>query len=302
MALDVDSSLIKWSDVAEMQLQSKQHRDLLDIIDKLRSQGISQYVGLPQIIVCGDQSAGKSSVLEATSSLSFPAKDNLCTKFATELILRRNSVSTINIPIILGADRSPQEKENLRAFTPSVPTDNPRLGHVVETAKEAMGLSATGSGRVFSSDVLRVELSGPRQPHLTMVDLPGFFEAANRDQSDKDAAMVKSLAISYMQSPRSIILAVVSAKSDFALQSVTKHARRLDSEGMRTLGLITKPETLDKGSDSERAYLELAQNKDVKFALVGTSCATETSIRGACRFPNEIKSSLSSSQRVSRRP
>src|SRR4051812_22272475 len=71
-------------------LQSKEGRDILDIIDSLRSQGISQYVDLPQICVCGDQSSGKSSVLEAISGVAFPTKDALCTRFATELILRRS--------------------------------------------------------------------------------------------------------------------------------------------------------------------------------------------------------------------
>lgn len=267
MAPDAGGNLSELSNVADVQLQSKEHRDLLDIIDKLRSQGISQYVDLPQIIVCGDQSAGKSSVLEAISGLSFPTKDNLCTRFATELILRRNPVSAINIRIVPGADRTELEKEALCGFASSISTDNPSLDQVVEKAKEAMGLSSPGSGRVFSTDVLRVELSGPKQPHLTMVDLPGLFEAGNRAQSDDDAKIVKSLVLSYIQSPRSIILAVVSAKSDFALQSVTKHARRLDPKGIRTLGLITKPDTLDAGSDSERAYVDLAQNKDVNFRL-----------------------------------
>lgn len=262
-----DSRLPEWSNIAEAQLQSKEHRDLLDIIDQLRSQGISQYVDLPQIIVCGDQSAGKSSVLEAISGLSFPTKDSLCTRFATELILRRSSVSAIDISIVPGAERSEQEKNTLRAFAVSVSRDNPGLEQVVEKAREEMGLSSPGSNRDFSTDVLRVELSGPQQPHLTMVDLPGLFEAANREQSDDDAEMVKSLVLSYMESPRSIILAVVSAKSDFSLQSVTKHARRVDPEGTRTLGLITKPDTLGEGSDSEHAYLELAQNKDVRFRL-----------------------------------
>merc|ERR1711977_6001 len=70
-----------------------------------------------------------------------------------------------------------------------------------------------------------------------------------------------------MKRPRSIILAVVSAKSDFALQEVTELARNLDPEGMHTLGLITKPDTLDPGSDSESSYVRLAQNKDVVFRL-----------------------------------
>ncbi|KAL1953240.1 hypothetical protein VTO42DRAFT_3355 [Malbranchea cinnamomea] len=256
-----------WASAPEVKLESKEHRDLLDIIDNLRSQGISQYVDLPQIIVCGDQSAGKSSVLEAISGLSFPTKDTLCTRFPTELILRRSSVPAINISIVPGPERSEEEKQRLRDFTSSLPTDSPSLDHVVEEAKEAMGLSTPGSSRVFSTDVLRVELSGPQQPHLTMVDLPGLFEAGNRDQSEEDAEMVKSLVLSYMRSERSVILAVVSAKSDFALQSVTKYARQLDPEGLRTLGLITKPDTLDIGSDSERAYIDLAENRDVKFRL-----------------------------------
>ncbi|CAH0055843.1 unnamed protein product, partial [Clonostachys solani] len=67
-------------------LQSENHRDHLDIIDKL-----SRYVDLLQIVVYGNQSAGKGSVLEAISDLTLPTKDNLCTRFETELILRREA-------------------------------------------------------------------------------------------------------------------------------------------------------------------------------------------------------------------
>lgn len=98
-------------------LQSKDHRDLLDIIDNLRSQGINRFVDLPQIIVCGDRSAGKSSVLEAISHMSFPAKDNLCTRFATELILRRSVSMGVKVHIIPSLDRSKEEKKRLSAFS-----------------------------------------------------------------------------------------------------------------------------------------------------------------------------------------
>ncbi|KAI2622504.1 P-loop containing nucleoside triphosphate hydrolase protein [Hypoxylon sp. NC1633] len=244
-------------------LQSLEHRDLLDIIDKLRSQGISQFVDLPEIIVCGDQSSGKSSVLEAISGMSFPTKDNLCTRFATELILRRSPSTGIKVHISPSPDRSGDDKEKLEAF--EYIRGDLDIGQVVEDAKDAMGLNS--DEKVFSTDILRIEISGPSQPHLTMVDLPGLFLAGNKDQSEEDSKLVKSLVLSYMKKPRSIILAVVSAKSDFALQQVTQHARALDPNGVRTLGLITKPDTLDEGSDSERFYAELCQNKDVKFRL-----------------------------------
>ncbi|MBE3041346.1 dynamin family protein, partial [Candidatus Bathyarchaeota archaeon] len=245
-------------------LESQEHRDLLDIVDKLRSGGVSRYIDLPQIVVCGDQSSGKSSVLEAISGMAFPAKDNLCTRFATEVILRRAPTSAVSFSIAPAADRSQAEKEKLRAFSSTGSLDTLDLGQVVDDARSLMGV---GEQKAFSSDVLRVELSGPSQPHLTMVDLPGLFRAGNLEQSAEDADLVKNLVLSYMKRQRTIILAVVSAKSDFALQEVTQLARELDPKGHRTLGLITKPDTLDEGSDSEMAYLKLAQNNDVHFRL-----------------------------------
>jgi hypothetical protein len=86
------------------QPQSKEYRDLLAVADRLRKQGLSRDVDLPQIIVCGDQSSGKSSALETISGMSFPAKDNLYTRFATELILRRAPVAGIDISISPGSD------------------------------------------------------------------------------------------------------------------------------------------------------------------------------------------------------
>lgn len=168
------------------------------------------------------------------------------------------------VSINAGPERSLDEKEQLSRFHHEVDMTSLDLSSVVEHAKEAMGLSDT---KVFSSDTLRVELSGPSQPHLTMVDLPGLFRAGNSDQSVGDAATVRKMVHGYMRRPRSIILAVVSAKSDFALQEVTEVARQLDPKGIRTLGLITKPDTLDPGSDSEASYIKLARNEDVVFRL-----------------------------------
>ena len=92
-------------------LQSNDTRNLLDVVDTLRSHGISRYIDLPEIIVCGEQSSGKSSVLEAVSGVRFPSKDNLCTRFATELILRRGPVVPIKIRIVPGSQEERSESE-----------------------------------------------------------------------------------------------------------------------------------------------------------------------------------------------
>ena len=245
-------------------LQSKDHGQLLDVIDLLRSQGISHYVPLPQLIVCGDQSSGKSSVLEAVSGVRFPTKDNLCTRFATELILRRGSTTNATVAIMPGSERSDDERKKLLGFKPpTVRLDE--FPSLVDAAKKEMGLDS--DTEAFSDDVLRVEISGPEQPHLTLVDLPGLIHAENTKQSPKYVKLVSSLVQSYMAEARSIILAVVSAKNDYANQIVTKLARDVDPKGNRTLGIITKPDTLHVGSDSERAFQTLATNKDVVFRL-----------------------------------
>jgi len=70
-------------------LQSTDQRKVMDIVDKLRRTGLSGVVELPQLIVCGDQSSGKSSVLEAITEIPFPRKENLCTRFATEVRLNK---------------------------------------------------------------------------------------------------------------------------------------------------------------------------------------------------------------------
>jgi hypothetical protein len=57
-------------------------------------------VSLPQIVVCGDQLSGKSSVLEAITEIPFPRKENLCTRFATEIVLRRAPTPSIRTRII----------------------------------------------------------------------------------------------------------------------------------------------------------------------------------------------------------
>ncbi|KAF4960871.1 hypothetical protein FGADI_704 [Fusarium gaditjirri] len=241
------------------------HRDLLDIIDKLRFQGVSHYVDLPEIIVCGDQSAGKSSVLEAVSGMQFPIKDGLCTRFATELVLRRGPNISNKVSITPGESRFGEDKERLENWVPTASIDEEGLGVVTKEA-EAMMAIPTGTGE-FYEDTLRVELSGPEQPHLTMVDLPGLFRGVNKNQSDAGISIVHDMVERYMEQPRSIILTVVSAKYDYVLQEVTRMAKKADPEGLRTIGLITKPDTLDVGSPSEDYYFRLAQNTAAELYL-----------------------------------
>ena len=240
-------------------LQSKEHLKLLDEIDELRAYGVQDFVSLPQLVVCGDQSSGKSSVLEAITEIPFPRKDNLCTRFATEIVLRRAEEKKVLVKIVPSDDRSLEDAERLRGFNGSL-GDFDDLPRVIEEATDAMGL--TSSSYAFSKDVLSIEISGPDRPQLTIVDLPGLIHSENKSQSRADVEIVSQLVSAYINNKRTIILAVVTAKNDYANQIILQRARQVDPQGNRTLGIITKPDTLHAGSDSEKDFVSLAKNED----------------------------------------
>lgn len=101
----------------------------------------------------------------------------------------------------------------------------------------------------------------------TLVDLPGLIHSENKAQSKEDVRLIRSLVEEYISNERTIILAVVSAKNDYANQIILDYCRRIDSKGSRTLGIITKPDFLRPGSDNEKDWIDLAQNKDIYFEL-----------------------------------
>ncbi|KAI7196535.1 hypothetical protein KC352_g20746, partial [Hortaea werneckii] len=252
-------------------LQSQDSRRVMDIVDKLRRSGLSGIVQLPQLVVSGDQSSGKSSVLEAITEIPFPRKENLCTRFATEIILRRAPQVAILTKIIPDKVRPAEEKKRLEGFKRTI-VDFSELPDLMEEATNLMGLGgvddgAGGPARAFSRDVLSIEIAGPGRPHLTLVDLPGLIHSENKMQSKEDVELIRGLVDDYLKEKRTIIMAVVSAKNDYANQIILKKCRDVDPKGHRTIGIITKPDFLEPGSENEASWLELAENKDIFFEL-----------------------------------
>ncbi|GAW18677.1 hypothetical protein ANO14919_081580 [Xylariales sp. No.14919] len=241
-------------DAALGELNSTAASDLLNTIDNLRELQVGEIVNLPQIIVVGDQSSGKSSVLEAISGLRFPTKGGVCTRFATELVIRRAPETNIDVRINSAGPDSPR----LFHWTDF---DNNVLPQIIREASDQMGIRL-GSTKAFSRDVLRIEVTGPQVPSLTLVDLPGFFHSETEEQTREDKEIVRQIAEHYMKQPKSIILAVVSANLNLANQIVLEKARKHDPNRERTLGVITKPDLAGQGSEDEKKYLQLAKAQE----------------------------------------
>lgn len=246
--------------VAFDEFNSPEARALLNAIDDLRELQVGDIVDLPQIIVVGDQSAGKSSVLEAISRVRFPAKGDLCTRFATELRLRRAPETRIAVRI----DRDGSASSHHFHRTSF---DKDDLPGIINEAAKHMGIQPGNSANGLSRDILRVEIADPSVYPLTLVDLPGFFHAATSDQSQEGKKIAMKLAESYMQQPKSIILAVVSANQNLANQIVIQEARKHDPERERTIGIITKPDLTLPNTPNAKKYQQLIRGQESMHKL-----------------------------------
>lgn len=95
---------------------------LLRKIDELYACGVGEYVDLPQLVVVGDQSSGKSSVLEGLTKVNFPRDSGLCTRFMTQIIFRRElrlSERAISASILPSAESDPNEQQRMRSWRAS---------------------------------------------------------------------------------------------------------------------------------------------------------------------------------------
>jgi GTPase SAR1 family protein len=227
-------------------------------------------LSLPQLVVCGDQSAGKSSLLEALTEIPFPRNDNLCTRFATEIILRRGVVEKMIINVIPDPRRPATDQERIKAFTASI-TSLDKLPTIMAEATILIGIDGNSSSGLrsgaFARDVLRMEIEGPSRPQLTVVDIPGLIQTKTKGVADTDIDLVNEITDNYISQPRTVCLAVISATNDYANQGILTKVRKVDPDGERTLGVITKPDRLIKGSGMQESFIDLARNEDIFFKL-----------------------------------
>jgi hypothetical protein len=148
-------------------LQTAEQSRVLDIIAQLRKCGLNNVLQLPQIVICGDQSAKKSSVLKTLTEIPFPRSDNLCTRYATEIILKRAITNSLTIKVIPDSNRSAAKKKSINSFK-TVITNFDNLPDIMAKAISIINIESdllTGSiSRAFAKDVLSIEIKGPTKP------------------------------------------------------------------------------------------------------------------------------------------
>ncbi|OBT39085.1 hypothetical protein VE00_09922 [Pseudogymnoascus sp. WSF 3629] len=218
-------------------------------IDQLRELNVGTYIPLPQIAVVGDQSSGKSSLLESLTGFSFPRGAGLCTRYVTQITCCRAPETSVFISIIPRPNADETLKARLLQFQRRITQmENDDLAKIFEKANLAMGIRMSqtdeddGRGAI-SEDILKIEISGPDQDHLTVIDVPGIFRVPTPGlTTESDIVMVENMVKSYMSNRRTIILAVIPCNVDLATQEILKLAEAADPSGVRTMGVLTKPD------------------------------------------------------------
>lgn len=170
--------------------------------------------------------------------------------------------------ILPAASRGLVEREQFNAYCRHL-TAITELPDVISEVGNNMGVAGFGSadGYAFVEDVLRIKISGPIGMHLSVVDLPGLIAVPSEEQSDDDMQTVHRMVGSYASKPRTIILAVVQATNDIANQSIIQKSRLFDRIGQRTVGIITKPDLINEGTEKRIAML--ARNEDTTKLKLG---------------------------------
>ncbi|KAF5901385.1 interferon-induced GTP-binding protein Mx3-like, partial [Clarias magur] len=223
-------------------------RPYLDLIDSLRLIGIEEDLDLPTIAVIGDQSSGKSSVLEALSGVALPRGSGIVTRCPLELKLRKIKCGVQWKAVI-------SYKEELIEF------EDPSL---VERYVAAAQNELAGEGVGICDELISLEIMAPDVCDLTLIDLPGIARVPVKGQPEDIGYQIKNLIGKYIEKDQTINLVVVPCNVDIATTEALKMAQEVDPEGKRTLAILTKPDLVDRGT--EKSVLDIVRNQVIPLS------------------------------------
>jgi len=228
----------------------KKLRKLINLIDQLRDCGVNEYIKLPRICSLGTQSSGKSSVLESIVGLDFlPRGDGVVTRRPLELRLCH---------INSGEPWAIFEERKGQKFTDFI-----KVRETIEALTDEV--CKTNKNIIDKPIVLNVY--SQTCPDLTLVDLPGVTRVPIGDQPKNIEEITKNMAKRYVDDPLTIILCVIAANSDIATSDGLKLAKEIDTTGSRTLGVLTKLDIMDAGTDARKALMN--EEIPLKLGYVG---------------------------------
>uniref|UniRef100_A0A3P8PI31 Dynamin-2 n=1 Tax=Astatotilapia calliptera TaxID=8154 RepID=A0A3P8PI31_ASTCA len=216
--------------------------DLIPLVNRMQDAfsaiGQNANLDLPQIAVVGGQSAGKSSVLE-----NFVGKD----------FLPRGSGIVTRRPLVLQLMNSPTEFAEFLHCKGKKFIDFDEVRQEIEAETDR----ATGANKGISPVPINLRVYSPHVLNLTLVDLPGMTKVPVGDQPADIEFQIRDMLMQFVTKENCLMLAVSPANSDLANSDALKIAKEVDPQGLRTIGVITKLDLMDEGTDAK----DILENK-----------------------------------------
>ncbi|KAG2426403.1 hypothetical protein HYH02_014830 [Chlamydomonas schloesseri] len=255
---------------------------LLHAANQLRGIGVDSYLKVPALVIAGDQSSGKSSVVEALAGVSLPRSDGTCTRCPTEVRMRSNAGSgdggsaaawqcRIKLFRNQDSDGKPLSREQLFCTV----TDKAHIGAAV-TAAQAVLLNPREVGSKALEAERYVPLLASAQPGRPPVQSPAMTQLGDAsayqlqftndkvvleiDGADADLTIidlpgiihshsdpslidvVRDMVKSHLAPEHHIIVMTLPAGLDAETQAIRQWVREVDPEGRRSIGVFTKPD------------------------------------------------------------
>ncbi|XP_017551829.1 dynamin-1-like protein isoform X1 [Pygocentrus nattereri] len=270
---------------------------LIPIINRLQEVFLTvgaEIIQLPQIVVVGSQSSGKSSVLESLVGCDFLPR-------GSGIVTRRPLVlQLVNVPPL--EERRKQEhgngtKANSQCSYPGIKAEewgtflhrkNQIFTDFSEIRKEIEEeTERTTNSKGISPEPIHLKIYSPNVLNLTLVDLPGITKVPVGDQPEDIETQVQEMILSFISNPNSLILCVSPANSDLATSDALKLAREVDPDGRRTLLVVSKLDLMDAGTDALEVLL--GRVIPVRLGIIGVvnrsqhDLNTQKTVADACR-------------------
>ncbi|XP_049639757.1 dynamin-1-like protein isoform X5 [Suncus etruscus] len=273
---------------------------LIPVINKL--QDVFNTVGadviqLPQIVVVGTQSSGKSSVLESLVGRDLlPRGTGIVTR--RPLILQLVHVAPEDKRKTAGEDNDPATWKNSRQPGKGVEaeewgkflhtknklyTDFDEIRQEIENETERI----SGNNKGVSPEPIHLKIFSPNVVNLTLVDLPGMTKVPVGDQPKDIELQIRELILRFISNPNSIILAVTAANTDMATSEALKISREVDPDGRRTLAVITKLDLMDAGTDAMDVLM--GRVIPVKLGIIGVVNRSQLDINNKKSVTDSIR-------------
>ncbi|KAJ3559503.1 hypothetical protein NM688_g304 [Phlebia brevispora] len=266
---------------------SKSTRALINFITELRALGAQADFDLPRIAVVGNQSVGEviqfvqSSLIEAISGITVPRATGTCTRCPMEcrlvhtpppsswkcqVLLRLetdedgNRVTAKEIPF--GPELHDKDelevmlrRAQLAVLNPSLP---PSFFEDFDSKSLKPGETPEGSERqlAFSNNVVCLDVHGPDVTDLSFIDLPGIISYVADGEDRGSIEAIKNMVTTYIQG-NTLILLTITMRDDIDNQGAALLAKEADEYGLRTIGVLTKPDLIQAGE--EDAWLRVLE-------------------------------------------